>query len=111
RRMARPDGPVMHAEVRLGGSAVMMGEPCSQSPPMPGCVLPYVNDADAVYRRALEAGAVSLGEPSDQLYGDRIAGVKDPARNVWWIATRQEDVSDDELERRQAAHLARQAAG
>ena len=49
----------------------------------------YVPDADAVYRRALEAGADSLYEPVDQVYGDREAGVKDPAGNVWYIATHQ----------------------
>jgi uncharacterized glyoxalase superfamily protein PhnB len=63
----------------------------------------YVPDADAVYRRAMEAGAISLREPADQFYGDRTGGVQDAFGNQWWMATHQEDVSDDEIVRRMAA--------
>jgi PhnB protein len=52
----------------------------------------YVEDADAWYKRALLAGATSIGEPSDQPYGDRNAGVKDPFDNVWYVATHIKDV-------------------
>lgn len=58
-------------------------------------VTPY-----STYRRALDAGATSLMEPADQFYGDRNAGVRDPAGNLWWIATHVEDVPPDELARR-----------
>ena len=66
---------------------------------------PYISDAkefapDSTYRRALQAGATSVADPKDQFYGDRSAGVRDPAGNFWWIATHKEDVSDQELERR-----------
>lgn len=102
-RMARPDGSVMHCEVRIGDSAVMMGEPMGDYQPMPTSLYLYVEDADAVYRRALAAGAASLQEPADQFYGDRNAGVKDPAGNIWWIATHKEDVATDEMTRRAEA--------
>jgi PhnB protein len=102
-RAARPDGSIMHAEVVIGDSRVMMGEPTPSMPSMPGCVHLYVVDTDALYHLALQAGATSLREPSDQFYGDRMAGVQDPLGNQWWIATHTENVSPAELARRAAA--------
>jgi uncharacterized glyoxalase superfamily protein PhnB len=99
-RTALPDGTIMHAEVRIGDSIVMMGEAPSGSRPMLGSLYLYVPDADAVYRSALEAGATSLTEPADQFYGDRSAGVLDPLGNHWWIATHKEDLSPEEMARR-----------
>lgn len=101
--MTRPDGAIMHAEVRVGDSVIMMGEPMGECPPMPGSLYVYANDADAVYQRALQAGATSLMEPADQFWGDRTAGVQDPVGNRWWIATHKEDVSPEELAQRAAA--------
>jgi hypothetical protein len=54
----------------------------------------------AVYRQALKAKGESLREPTNEFYGDRSAGIEDEWGNQWWIATHQEDVSDEELERR-----------
>ena len=102
-RMTRPDGAVMHAEVKVGDSVFMMGEPIGMLGPMPACFYLYVEDTDAVYRKALAAEATSVMEPANQFYGDRNAGVKDFCGNVWWIATHVEDVSPEELERRAAA--------
>jgi uncharacterized glyoxalase superfamily protein PhnB len=102
-RAPRPDGSIMHAEVAIGDSRVMMGEPPASSPPMPGCVHLYVVDTDALYHLALQAGATSLREPTDQFYGDRMAGVQDPVGNQWWIATRTENVPPAEMARRAAA--------
>ena len=102
-RAPRPDGSIMHAEVAIGDSRVMMGEPPAATPPMPGCVHLYVVDTDALYHLALQAGATSLREPSDQFYGDRMAGVQDPVGNHWWIATHTENVTPAELARRAAA--------
>ena len=101
--MPGPDGRIMHAQVTIGDSVVMMGEPSGEFKPMPGSIYLYVNDTDAVYKRALEAGATSFMEPADQFYGDRNAGVKDPSGNIWFIATRKEDVPPDELARRAEA--------
>jgi PhnB protein len=106
--MRRPDGTIMHAEVRIGDSVVMMGEPMGDMPPMPGSLYLYVHDADAVYQRALQAGATSLMAPTDQFYGDRSAGVKDPVGNRWWIATHKEDVSPEELAKRAEAFMQQQ---
>lgn len=106
-RMMRPDGTVGHAEVRIGDSVVMMGEACDEWKPMPGAMYLYVNDADAVYQHALQAGAISMMEPADQFYGDRSAGVKDPSGNQWWIATHKEDVPPEELKRRVEAAMKR----
>jgi uncharacterized glyoxalase superfamily protein PhnB len=102
-RMAQPDGVIGHAEVRIGDSRVMLGEARGEYKPMPAMLHLYVEDADAVYRRALQAGATSLREPVDEFYGDRIGGVKDRFGNQWWIATHIEDVSPEELARREAA--------
>lgn len=97
-----PDGTVMHAEVRIGDAKVMMGEAQPEWPAMPGSLYVFVEDTDATYQAALAAGATSVMEPADQFYGDRNGGVKDPHGNVWWIATRIENVSREELEERAA---------
>ena len=102
-RTARPDGGVMHAQFRIGDSTVMAGEPQGAFDPMPAFLHLYVEDCDAVYRKALAAGAESVMEPADQFYGDRSGGVRDPLGNLWWIATRLEDLSSEEIERRAAA--------
>jgi len=101
--MKRPDGRVLHAEVRIGDSVVMMGEAQGQFKPMPGSLYLYVKDTDATYKRALGAGGMTMMEPADQFYGDRNAGVMDPCGNLWWIATRQEDLSREEITKRAAA--------
>ncbi len=102
-RSTRPDGKIAHTEVRIGDSVVMMGGARDEWKARPGGFYLYVPDTDAVYKRALEAGGKSLMEPANQLYGDRNAGVSDPAGNQWWIATHIEDVAPEELERRFAA--------
>jgi len=101
-RMAMPDGTVRHAEARIGDTVIMLGEASTEAPVRPAMLHVYVPDADAVYRRALDAGARSLREPSDQFYGDRTGGVQDPFGNQWWMATHKEDVSAEEMARRMA---------
>ena len=85
-RSERPDGTVMHAEVQLGDSVVMMGEPGDAADSRPASLYLSVDDVDATYARALDAGATSLREPADQSYGERSAGVVDPSGNIWWLA-------------------------
>ena len=102
-RLSRPDGTIMHAEVRIGDSIVMMGEPMGNAQPMFGSLYLYVPDVDAVYKRALQAGATATSEPADEFYGDRSAGIKDPVGNQWWIATHKEDVPPEEIARRAEA--------
>lgn len=101
-RMTQPDGTIMHAEVKIGDSGVMLGEAGGENKPMPAMLHLYVEDMDGAYRRALQAGATSLREPADQFYGDRIGGVRDSFGNQWWLATHIEDVSADELAKRAA---------
>ena len=73
------------AELRIGDSLLLVS-PAGVRDPFPAFLYVYVDDADAGYRRALAAGAVSLEEPTDQFYGDRRAMVRDPFGNVWQIA-------------------------
>ena len=107
-RMAGPGGTVSHAEIRIGDSVVMIGEASGEWQPMPGVMHLYVTDTDATYKRALQTGATSLREPANQFYGDRSAGVKDPAGNHWWLATPIEDISPEELQRRAEALIMQQ---
>ena len=109
-RLDSPDGKVAHAEIRIGGSVIMLSEeepkwgalspetvggtPCS--------IMLYVKDADAVFKRAVDAGATVTMEMADQFYGDRCGGIKDPFGHKWSIATHIEDVPPDEIGRRAA---------
>lgn len=99
-RSTRPDGSIMHAEVRIADSVVMIGESSAQFPPLPCMVHVYVPDCDAAYARAIALGAESVREPETQPYGDRSAGVRDAGGNQWWIATHVEDVTIEEIARR-----------
>ena len=100
-RLDRADGSVMHVELQIGDSIVMIGEPIAEFGPMPSSIYLYVEDCDAVYRRALEAGATSVMQPTDMPHaGERYGGVKDLSGNLWWVATHIEDVSLEEQARR-----------
>ncbi|MGD0401199.1 MAG: VOC family protein [Syntrophobacteraceae bacterium] len=99
-RFPAPDGSVMHAELKIGNSVIMLGEPMDGSFTRPATFYVYVLDADATYRAALDAGGESLEVPSERFWGDRMASVKDFAGNNWMIATHVEDVDSDELARR-----------
>jgi PhnB protein len=102
-QMPRPDGEVAHAEFRIGDSMIMAGEPHDQWPPAPGVLYLYVPDVDAVFQKAVAAGAEVVRPLADQFYGDRSGGVKDPCGNQWWVATHVEDVSMEEMGKRAAA--------
>ena len=95
-----PDGATHHAEVRIGDSVVMMGRASDKHKPMASMLYVYVKDVDATYKAAVKAGATSLMEPADQFYGDRNAGVADSQGVQWWIATRKENLSKKELQKR-----------
>ena len=99
-RMNGPGGTIMHAEMTIGDSKVMMGEPVDEGKIMPAMLNVYVPDCDAVFKKAVAAGGRASREPEDQFYGDRIAGVMDPFGNHWFISTHIEDVSDEETQRR-----------
>ena len=97
------DGRVVHAELTIGDSILMLSDANPEFPALPAMINVYTEDVDAAYKRALKAGATSLREPSNQFYGDRTGGVKDAHGNQWWIATHVEDVSQEELEKRMKA--------
>ncbi len=88
-KVPRPDGSLMHAEVRLSGCVLECGEASDQFPAAPVCLHYYVPDVEAAYRAALAAGAESLYEPAERPYGDKEAGVRDVAGNSWFLATHQ----------------------
>lgn len=102
-KMEVPSGTVMHADVLIGDSHVMMGQACEGNPAMPSMLYLYVEDCDAAFQKAIGAGAESIQEPADQFYGDRSGGVRDPLGNQWWFGTRIENVPPEELARRAAA--------
>jgi PhnB protein len=107
-RMRMPDkkSRIMHAEINLGDSCIMMADENADmgaySPEhyggAPMSLVLYVEDCDAVYKKALAAGATSLREPADQFYGDRTAGVADPFGFHWYIGTHIKDVSMEEMQ-------------
>ncbi len=106
--MKSPDGKIMHAEIKIGNSIVMLGE---ESPQM-GCVAPvsqkgstvsfyiYVRDADAAFQQAVKAGAETVMPVSDMFWGDRHGQVKDPFGHRWSLATHKEDLTDGQIRER-----------
>lgn len=116
-RLDMPDGSVGHAELRIGGSAIMLGSPCEQTPmdspdthkTSVGLHL-YVEDVDRSFARALAAGATEVSPVKDQFYGDRSGSLRDPFGHVWFLASRKEDLSAEEIARR-ARQMFRQQAG
>jgi PhnB protein len=107
-RMPGPDGKLGHAEIEIGTGVVMLAD---EFPDM-GFVAPkkgggtsvtvsvYLEDADAVYKAALAAGATSVREPETQFYGDRSAQFDDPWGHRWNVSTHVEDVPPDEMMKR-----------
>ncbi|HTQ39338.1 MAG TPA: VOC family protein [Pirellulales bacterium] len=108
-KFTRPDGGVLHAQVRIGDSLLMVGEPPAGHHTWPTVLYLYVPDCDATYRQAVAAGGESQTEPTDMFYGDRTASVKDPVGNMWWIATHKEVLTTQEIQQRAAKFFAEKA--
>jgi len=106
--VTRPDGKIMHAEFKIGDSVVMISDASERAKPTSAMLHLYVPNVDAVYQKALKAGATSVMEPADMFYGDRSGGVKDPAGNHWHIGTHVEDVSPADLKKRAAEFMKQQ---
>ncbi len=108
--MRDDQGHVQHAEMKVGSSMVMFGRSHGDWHSRPGNFYIYIEDCDAVYKKAIAAGAKSLSEPANQFYGDRHGGVTDSEGNNWWIGTHIEDVPADEMDRRAKEFHQKQAA-
>jgi PhnB protein len=110
-RMAGADGKIMHAELRIGDSMIMLSDsfPGMGSPTArelggsPISLLMYVEAVDQAYERAVKAGATPIAPPADQFWGDRWGRVADPYGLTWQLATNVEEVSPEEMEKRMAA--------
>ena len=99
-RVPNAAGGIGHAEVRIGDSVVMMFDAPGDGPGRPAFLRLYVADGDAVYQRALDAGATSVTAMTTLFFGDRVGRVRDPLGNIWWIQTHVEDVDPAVLGRR-----------
>jgi len=118
-RAVSPDGQIMHAELQIGDSRIMVNDAMmgSKGPKAlggsPASLWLYVEDCDALFNRALAAGAQvyggSMGAMTDQFWGDRSGTLTDPHGYSWTIATHKEDLSDEEMEKRQAAWMKQHA--
>ncbi len=109
-RMPGPEGRIMHAEIRIGDSTVMLAD----ENPERGAVAPsgkgrsqslmlYTENVDTLFKRAIDFGARSIQEPTDMFWGDRMGNLEDPFGHQWAVATHKEDVTPDEMEKRMQA--------
>ena len=109
-RAPGPDGKIMHAEIRVGNSIIMLndemggGRSAKALGGSPASLWLYVDDCDALFKRAVAAGATvppgPMGAPADQFWGDRCGAIVDPEGYSWTIATRKEDLTPEELDQR-----------
>jgi PhnB protein len=114
-RMTGPDGKtVMHGEIKIGDSIVMLADEmpqmgCRSPQTLGGCtgyIFLYVPDVDAAFKRAVEAGAKATMPPADMFWGDRFGTVEDPFGHQWGLGTHKEDLSPEEVRKRGAAAMA-----
>ena len=94
---------VGHAEMKIGDSIIMIGDAMADMKATPTMLYLYVEDADATFKRAKQAGGTVVKDIENQFYGDRAGCLKDPSGNLWWIASHVEEVTPDELKRRHDA--------
>jgi PhnB protein len=116
-RMQSPHGKVMHAEIRIGDSMVMLADEMpgadTRSPQSLGgttsAVFIYTKDVDATYQKAVSAGAKAIAQPTDMFWGDRYGKLTDPFGHSWGLATHKEDVAPEEMKRRSEEFTAKMA--
>ncbi|MCD5984845.1 VOC family protein [Pseudomonas sp. CDFA 610] len=105
-RLDGPDGRVGHAELRIGDSRLMISDGCDQGPLAspesrpPSSMHLYIENADTVFKRAVEVGAVEVAPVKDQFYGDWMGTLRDPYGHVWFIATHIEELSHEQIKAR-----------
>src|SRR5262245_14642225 len=101
-RSLGPDGKVMHAEIQIGDTRIMLNAPMmgAKGPKAmggsPASLWVYVDDCDAFFNRAVGAGAEAKMPPADQFWGDRFGSLQDPHGYTWSVATRKEDLTPEE---------------
>jgi len=106
RQVHHPSGYIGHTEVRIGDSLLMIGAPQvdalirSYEQARPGTFYVYVPDVDRAYHIAMQCGANSWEAPTDMFYGDRVAAVVDTNNNVWWLASRTQTLTHEQLQAR-----------
>jgi PhnB protein len=116
-RMAGPDGKIMHAEIRIGGSIVMLGEEnMERNAPSPQAVggstagiMLYCENVDQMFDRAVKAGAKAEMPPADMFWGDRFGSLVDPFGHRWSVATHKKDVSPQEMAKASQEFMKQQA--
>ena len=101
-RVVGEDGTIGHAETQMGDSVVMMFDAKPEWPDTPAFLRIYVDDCDATTQQAIGAGATMVTEPGTMPWGDRVSRVRDPFGNLWWVMTRVEDLTEDEIAERWA---------
>jgi len=110
-RLCTPSGDIAHAEIKIGDSQIMLAEPSEDSPmPSPDtlggstvAVHLYVEDVDAMFEQAIDAGALDIKSVEDQFYGDRMGTLKDPFGHIWFISSHIEDLTPEEIQKRAKA--------
>ena len=118
-KMAGPNNSVVHAEIKIGDSIVMLGEEWPghhvQSPSTvkgtTGTLNIYVNDVDAAFKRAIEAGAKEIMPPMDMFWGDRFSSLTDPFGHSWSLATHIKDMTPEECQKGCDEWMAQMAKG
>jgi PhnB protein len=116
--MQGPDGKIAHAELQIGDSVLMVSDPYpmqnAKSPKELGgtsvSIFLYVEDVDAAYKQAVDAGATVTMEPDDMFWGDRFGALVDPYGHAWAMATHIEDLSEEEMRERGEKAMAEMAA-
>ncbi len=107
-KMDMPGGRIGHAEIRIGDSRIMLADDCGEESPFrspqsggsPIGLHVYVENVDAVFAQAIDAGAKAIRPVQDQFYGDRTGTLEDPFGHIWFIATHKEDLSPNEIKQR-----------
>jgi PhnB protein len=108
-KLEAPGGMIGHAEIQIGDSPIMIADDCGGESPFrnpqstggsPVGLHLYVEDVDAVFAQAVNAGATVIKPVQDQFYGDRTGALKDPFGHIWFLATHKEELSPDEIKQR-----------
>ena len=99
-RVANPDGGIGHAEIRIGDAVVMAFDAPGGTEPMPAFIRLFLPDARVAFAKAIQAGGTEVTKPTLLAFGDRVARIRDPLGNIWWLQQRVEEVSEAEMQAR-----------